>query len=76
MQPNRHIAYSDLAASYAHLDRLEDAADAVSKYRASTPDISRARIESLYPFRQATHRKRYLALSARPDCRCERPLSL
>jgi TolB-like protein len=56
--PNFPVAYRYLAACYAHMGRLDEARDVVTRLRAITPNVIPPRI--LY-LRHAEHRELYLS---------------
>jgi len=55
--PNRPVALRGLAACYAHLGRLADAAETVRRLKAMTPDV----MPALVGMRDPAHRELFLS---------------
>jgi adenylate cyclase len=58
-RPSAAFIYRALATALAHLDRLEEARQAVDRFRSSYPDITISKIVDALPFNSADFLNRY-----------------
>ena len=59
-QPNRNTAYLELAAAHAGAGNLDEAAEAMSRYRRMTPGATIGKAVHSHPFKRPKDRERYV----------------